>query len=105
MLDETRFHPLADAFLSALFEQIEAADQGGVIDAEYQGGILTLELENGKTLVVSKHAPSLQIWLSSPISGGLHFRHENGDWKLPDGRELKTMLAAELKQLSGVEIA
>ncbi len=97
-MDETAFHTLADARLQALAAQLEVAYENGTLEeVELQGGILTIKSEH-RTFVVSKHAPSMQMWYASPLSGGLHFRYdaENKRWTLPDGRELETLLIREL---------
>ena len=60
-------------------------------------GVLTLILPGNKTIVVSKHSPSKQIWLSSPLSGGTHFSHDENGWVLADGRELVSLLKHELR--------
>ena len=94
-------------FLEIVMEKLEAADESGVLEAELAGGILTIEFENGRQLVVSCHAPSEQIWLASPISGGLHFAGADDftRWQLPDGRELNAVLRAEIRQFTGLDIA
>ena len=73
---DTPFESLADSLLAALEEAI--ADHA---DAELQGGILTVEGEEG-TWIVNKHAPTRQIWLSSPRSGARHyaFAADAGKW-------------------------
>ncbi len=104
IMDESAYSAAADAFLSGLFEQLEEQDAGGALDMDLADGILKIETENGKVFIVSKHAPSREIWLSSPLSGGLHFRPaSNGnDWALPDGRRLSVILPEELFQATGV---
>lgn len=96
---ETEFELLAKASLDSIAESLEELDASGELELEYQNGIITITLDSGKQFIVNKHAPSKQIWLSSPISGGLHFSHNDG-WKLADGRELETMLMAEITELS-----
>lgn len=105
MLENSQFQCLADAYLEALVNEIEAKDAEGVLDAEIEQGTLNIILPNGKHYVVSKHAPSKQLWLSSPISGGLHFvYHEaHSAWELADGRKLCTVLAEELGAATGLE--
>ena len=103
-MQESDFHRLADQELAALADALEQADAEGQLELEEQGGVLTV-VAGGKTLVISKHAPSCQIWLSSPLSGGLHFPHHDGRWQLADGRELRGLLAEELRQLAGVVLA
>ncbi len=107
MLDEHHFHAIANATLMHLFDQLEQAyDDGTLEELELLDGVLTIECENGKTFVVSRHEPSRQMWLASPISGGLHFDydHDNGCWKLSDGRILKQLLAQELNDACGLHI-
>lgn len=103
-MKESDFHRLADRELAALSDALEEADAKGLLELEEQGGVLTVQLNGGKSYVISKHGPSCQIWLSSPVSGGLHFAHDGARWKLADGRELRSLLAAELKT-AGVELA
>ncbi len=105
-MNETQYHQMADAALEQIAEMLEKPDAKGMIELEVQGGIVTIELDDGKQFIVSKHAPSKQIWLSSPLSGGLHFSYDNAhqDWRLADQRSLQPLLLAELKQLAGVEV-
>ncbi len=104
MLDKTTFDSLADSFLETIFEAIEEQDTEMVIDADLNDGILSLELNTGQEYVISKHAPSKQIWLSSPVSGGLHydFNEQTESWELTrDGSQLDELLSLELYQLTG----
>ena len=93
-LSESAFHSLADSVLAALEDGIGA-------DAELQSGILTVikELEGGEegTWIVNKHAPTRQIWLSSPRSGARHFAWDGKAWNDTRGKgELLATLSAEL---------
>lgn len=105
MTSETEFHRYADATLTALFDQLESAyESGSIDDLELQEGVLTIKTAGGVTFVVSKHVASGQIWLASPLSGGLHFSYEadTGEWKLPDGTPLTERLTHELMQSGGL---
>ena len=104
-MDENLFHRLADASLGHLVDALERADADGALDVEYQNGVLTIDLPSGKQLLVSKHAPSKQVWLSSPLSGGLHFSFTNEQWCLADGRALYAILAQELHTLAAIEVS
>ena len=67
-------------------------------DAELQGGVLTVDGDDG-TWVVNKHAPTRQIWLSSPKSGARHYAFDqaSGLWKDTRGSgDLLQTLAGEL---------
>lgn len=92
-MSNSAFESLADRLLAALEEQI-----GDHADAELQGGILTIEGDEG-TWIVNKHAPTRQIWLSSPKSGARHYAYDvpSGQWKdTRGGDHLLAVLAAEL---------
>lgn len=105
-MDEKHYHTIADATLMHCFDQLDNAyDNGALEDLELEAGILTITATTGRTFVLSKHAPSLQLWLASPLSGGLHFRFDEAErlWALTDGRKLYDVLRADLKQ-AGVEV-
>ncbi len=90
---DTSFESLADSLLAALEEGI-----GDHTDAELQGGVLTVEGEGGVWLV-NKHAPTQQIWLSSPKSGARHYAFDgaSGQWRdTRSGDDLLAVLSAEL---------
>ena len=88
VMNETEYHRLADALLAQLEQILEPADQSGLIELESGKDMLTIELEDGKQFIVSKHNASKQVWLSSPVSGGLHFTYDatNKEWCLADQR-------------------
>lgn len=101
-MNDTDFHSLADGTLAGIEQDFEEADQEGTLEVEATDGVVTLSLPDGKQFVISKHAPTRQVWLSSPISGGHHFTYD-GDarqWKLQGGRELRAMLESELADLA-----
>ncbi len=101
-LDDNAFHAAADATLSALMETIEDG-LGDVLDVDMNGGILTIELDSGGRYVINKHAPSRQIWMSSPVSGATHFGYcdEKGWLSTRSDESLAGMLAAELAAATG----
>ena len=105
-ISEGDFHRLADGALAAILAVLEQADEDGTLEVEYGSGVMTIILPSGKQLIINKHAPTRQLWLSSPISGGLHFpfNAENKDWQLPDGRMLTRVLSDELKALAQLEV-
>jgi frataxin len=84
------FETMADSLLESLEEEID--------DAELQGGVLTVDSEAG-TWVVNKHAPTRQIWLSSPKSGARHYAFDAGSglWRDTRGKgDLLSTLSGEL---------
>ena len=102
-MNETHYHQLADSTLDRLEQALEKADAEGSIELEYQNGMMTIALDD-KQFIVSKHAPTRQLWLSSPVSGGLHFSYDEmkHDWQLADGRGLSVVLIGELGQMGVV---
>ena len=105
-MDETLYHTIADATLMHCFDQLEQAyDNGAIDELELDGGILTVVTPERKTFLLSKHGPSRQLWLASPVSGGLHFSYAEGEhyWQLSDGRKLYEVLRSELAS-HGIEV-
>jgi len=105
MTDESDFERLAAALLSRWADAIEEAEGDGV-SVEAVPGMLTLEIDGAGTWIVSKHAPTRQIWLSSPISGASHFALAGGRWTSTrgDGADLANRLVAELKEAAGLDL-
>jgi iron donor protein CyaY len=98
-LNATQFHTIADATLTYCFEALESAYDAGLLeDLELQGGILSIVTATRKTLLLTKHAPTHQLWLASPTSGGLHFIYSapHQDWRLADNTRLYDQLQREL---------
>lgn len=92
-MTHSAFETLADSLLATLEEAL-----GDHVDAELQGGILTVEGDAG-TWIVNKHAPTQQVWLSSPKSGARHYAYDAGIGQWQDtrgGGDLLTVLGAEL---------
>lgn len=100
MLSPSQFKTHTEAFLGALYDALEPAfDAGTLEELELEPGLLTIVTESGKTFIVSAHAASGQMWLASPISGGLHFVWNDGEWALSNGARLTPTLQAELQGL------
>lgn len=92
-MTDAAFESLADSLLKALEEEI-----GDHADAELQAGVLTVEADAG-TWIVNKHAPTRQVWLSSPKSGARHYAFDAGSGTWQDtrgGDDLLATLSGEL---------
>ncbi|MFN7094779.1 MAG: iron donor protein CyaY [Burkholderiales bacterium] len=84
--------------LTCIADAIEAADISGSFDAELQGGVLTIYLPNQQQYVINQHAPTQQLWLSSPYSGASHFCWDAAKGRWHDNkhqRELMSLLYQE----------
>jgi frataxin len=100
------FDAIASRVLDRFADRLETA-LADVAEVDYEGGILNVALEGGGTYVINKHAPTQQIWLSSPRSGAWHFARDaaSGAWRdTRHGQELAALLATELQSATGVAI-
>lgn len=90
--------------LSSILEEI-LEDKGEIDESE---GIIKISLSNHDTFLLNFHSPSNQIWLSSPLSGALHFSWEaqQGKWlatRAPH-EDLLAWLEKDLSQLCGFSV-
>lgn len=100
------FEGIATRLLERFADHLEQA-LADVAEVDYEGGILNLTLDSGGTYVINKHAPTQQIWLSSPHSGAWHFALDasSGAWRdTRQGRDLIDLLAGELQAATGVAV-
>lgn len=105
-MDESNFHERADDLLASLLEAIEMADEDGTVDTELTEGVLTLTLQDGGEFLINKHAPSQQIWLSSPSSGATHYSYTESDdeWQDADGMSFKEAILQELSEHASIDV-
>jgi frataxin len=104
-MDERAFETLAGRTLAMIAERLEDA-LSDVADVELRGGILTITCEDGGQFVLNKHAPSREIWLSSPVSGATHFARRGDDWVSTRGPDaLAARLAADIETRTGIQVA
>jgi len=107
MIDEHKFQTVANATLMHLFDQLEEAfERGDFEELDLNEGILKIETRSGHVFLISKHAPSCQLWLASPITGGLHFSYDESEekWLLRDGTCLKQRLSDEIHQVAHIRV-
>lgn len=101
------FETIATRFLDHLADRLEAA-LADIADVDYEGGILNITLDAGGTYVINKHAPTRQVWLSSPRSGAWHFTLDeaSGAWlDTRQGKEFLPLLTSELLEATGIAVA
>lgn len=99
MLTDSEFQTLAQRTLAQLHDRYEPRYEHEELDElELEPGLLTLITRTGKTFIVSAHSASREIWLASPISGGLHFVWNGARWALKSGELLETILHQELER-------
>jgi frataxin len=106
-MDASAFETAADALLADLQAKIEAALDDADPEVELRGGILTVVLDDGRQFVINKHAPTRQIWVSSPIGGAAHYAWDEGARAWRSTRSdalLHQALAADLAAASGLRV-
>jgi frataxin len=103
-MNNTEFKELALSTLQDLSDAIEEADKEYKLEVDLLDGILNIELPDGGQYVINKHDASMQIWLSSPISGAAHFSYNEGKWASSDGRDFLEVVTKELETKAGVSI-
>ena len=102
-MDDPAFEALARTTLERLANRIEEA-AGDELDVDLDDGVLTVETASGAQYLVNRHAPSGELWLSSPVSGAGHFvrDRESGGWRdKRRGGDLARRLESELSQALG----
>jgi len=106
-LSESIYINLVEATLNSLCGMIERIDEEDVLEIEQSSGMLHIELPSGKQFVINRQTPTRQIWVSSPLSGGLRFDYHEQEqhWHTQDGRRLDTLLKAEITLLLETEEA
>jgi iron donor protein CyaY len=105
-MNDAEFDHAANATLSAMLDVLEPEDDAGALEVEFQAGVMSITLADRRQFIINKHAPTKQLWLSSPVSGGLHFSFDadSKEWVLPDGRLLCSILTSELQNLAGIKV-
>ena len=73
------FKETADKTLNSIFEMVEK--NYDYLDVDFEDENLKIEKEK-QVFILSIHNPTLQIWLSSPISGAHHFElvNDTNEW-------------------------
>jgi frataxin len=95
-MQPTQFQQLAEETLQKLHDNIEEKDTDYRFETDLLDGILNIELEDGSEYVINKHDASMQIWMSSPISGASHFSYQEGRWVDSKGNDFLQMIEKEL---------
>ncbi len=100
------FDVTATRLLDRFADRLEAA-LADVAEVDYEGGILNVALDGGGTYVINKHAPTQQVWVSSPQSGAWHFALDakSGTWRdTRQGQDLVALLTRELAAATGIDV-
>jgi frataxin len=99
-MQEGDFNILARSALSKIFEILQLTAKYQDLDTDLSDDILYITLPNNGQYVINKHAPSRQIWVSSPISGASYFSYlsDRGNFLSKHDEILSDKILAELKE-------
>lgn len=103
-MEASQFKQLADQTIENLGDSIEDADKDYKLEIDLLDGILNIELPDGGQYVINRHDASMQIWLSSPISGASHFSYKDGSWISSNGRNFIEIIKSEIANAVGIAI-
>ncbi|GAT75591.1 CyaY protein [Ehrlichia ruminantium] len=100
------FQSLSYNVLDTLVNMIDNADLDGILECENCNGVVNISDTKGNVYIVSKHEPSLQIWVASPISGSVRFSYNKSlnVWVNNNNDELFHFLKSEINMLFNVMI-
>lgn len=97
-MENTYIHLITE-YLDQLLEKIESS-YWQVLDCELNEGVLYIRTEKLGNFIINRNIPRQELWLSSPFSGGSHFKYVAGEWVNTRTQEsFEPLLFKELDQL------
>lgn len=79
-MNDTEYHNNANPALQELLIHLEELEEDYDISPELDSGILSVIMPDDREYIINKHAPSKQIWVSSPYSGASYFEFVDNKW-------------------------
>ena len=104
-LSEQAYESTVKSVFNNILENVE--NQCDSVDIDIDDQSLTIENDDGQQLLLNKHAPTKEIWLSSPLSGAWHFTYheQSSKWiSSKESHELFVFLTKEISQLTQTKI-
>ena len=89
--------------LNDLAEQCEA-QLPEKAEVDLQDASLEIISPSGQVWLLNRHAPSQELWLSSPVSGGFHFRYHSASAQWRATRASQDDLYAHLSSELGISL-
>lgn len=95
-MNKSDFYRLSAAEIQKIYDLVE--ENAVDIDADYYSDVLHIYTSDGE-YIINQHSPSMQIWLSSPLSSAGYFNYDTdkNDWIDKNGVSIKQRLAKDLK--------
>lgn len=79
-----------------LMESIFSALDAKYTDVSLKDAVITAFIPQKGTYVINRQPPKKEVWLSSPVSGPLHFRMQGKSWVSRNGQTPGQVLQEEL---------
>jgi len=97
-MEESEFIKLADQELTYIQDSLETSQDKDISDIDMLEGILYIKLTSSSEYVLNKQYKFKELWLSSPVSGGHHFKYDRlrSQWVNLKNLELRALLSSEL---------
>jgi iron donor protein CyaY len=98
-MDDATFVHIITNYLNHVLERIETA-YWQAVDCELNTGVLNIQTDQG-IFIINRNIPRQELWLSSPFSGGSHFKYVDGQWlNTRTNEDFESVLFKELDQIS-----
>lgn len=99
-MNEAAFVRFITDYLETILEKIETS-YWSVVESELSEGVLKIQTETNEIFIINRNIPRQELWLSSPFSGGAHFRYSGQEWLNTRTQEpFEPLLFKELDQLT-----
>ena len=73
------FYSFVNSYLDNLYDELDKR-YGDHTDIEIQDGVIKITFDDDRQMIINRHLPNEELWMSSPLSGGSHYRYENNQW-------------------------
>jgi len=96
----------AEALLKAVEAACDRINENGVADLDNQrvGSMVTISFANRSQIVVNLQKPLQEVWLAA-LSGGYHFRRDQGLWRdSKSGQEFFARLSQDASAQAGATL-
>lgn len=100
-MNESDFKQLVYQQLVSLRNLFDHHNKYDDIECDLFDDVLYINLPDDRQYVINRHLPSLQIWLSSPLSGANYFNYNssNKQWLDKHQQDLKQIIQQEIDKV------
>jgi iron donor protein CyaY len=98
-MDENQFSKVVAEELTFLYHYLDEKSEEWDLDIDFSDDVIYIHTSEDKNMVINRHTPTKQIWLSSPFSGADYFFFDanNNQWVNKEGNVLRDKVKYELE--------